>query len=318
VLQAVAPSVDDPPVVIGSRLRCRAIILISILMLVSVASLVAPLEATAAPRGLSAVVLSNSLPGFVASPPGSSNGPINQSNVQNFGAASGEASRLLADGEMTGYLRLWTPQPPDGDGVLITAMQFSDADTLSSVMTGERATALGTGSYRASVAGVPGASGFTLQASGRTEFGVFWAHGDVFFQVAVVTAAGDLTFADAASLAARQNAVSVPGGTTATASTAGAYQLGELAVPVLIVIVVVGLVMLPVQRRKRRMAMGFQATSNPSTGGPVMSSSFSPSAQPSETGWYANESNPYEQKYWDGMTWTSQRRRWTKSGWTEV
>jgi hypothetical protein len=55
---------------------------------------------------LSSTVLSNTLPGFVASPAGTANnGPINQSNVNYFGAAASGLTRFIANGSISGYVQ---------------------------------------------------------------------------------------------------------------------------------------------------------------------------------------------------------------------
>ena len=159
---------------------------------------------------LSAVVISQTLPGFVASPPGIRNGPIDASNLSLITGGSSSAgslqfAQLLESGNVSGYVRSWAHSPTDGDGIVVSAFQFLDPSQAASFLIGSVPSA--TASFR--VPNVPGATGFQLHTSlpGGTpasEYVVAFGKGNTDFVLAVVTESGDLTEADATQLASQQ------------------------------------------------------------------------------------------------------------------
>jgi len=163
--------------------------------------------------GLSSVILPNSEPGLVAAPPGDYNGPITQSNVGAvLGNSTGAGSALgqsLASGNVAGYIRTWGHQPANGDAVVIVAFEFTNASVESSFVNGlASGNQNQSGSTPVAVPGIPGASGSvthpsTLGTAG-SEYVVTFAKGNTAFDVDVASSSGDLTSADAITLANQQ------------------------------------------------------------------------------------------------------------------
>jgi hypothetical protein len=93
------------------------------------------------------------------------------------------------------------------------------------------------------------------------------------------------------------------------------YRVGELFGWVLLGILVVGITLLLFQRRQKRL---HSATSVTPAWVPVERAGAS--ALPTkyvQVGWHQLGSNPNEQMYWDGQSWTA-FRRWTAGrGWSE-
>jgi len=120
--------------------------------------------------------------------------------------------QALAAGTVTAYIRTWTHQPSNGDAVLITAFQFkyaSDENSFVNSFDGQLQSQAGTVPF--AVAGIPSASGFQLHttASGiaLSEYVVSFTKGNTAFQEFMATTSGDLTTADAVSVADQQFAV---------------------------------------------------------------------------------------------------------------
>ena len=175
---------------------------------------------------LSSDVLSSTLPGLVAAPPGARNGPIDQSNLGLVtggatGAAESQFAQALASGKLSAYIRTWTHQPANGDAVVITAYQFQNSSDAAQFVNGEGSSALGPGASAIDVSSVPDASGYVIQNSASgvpdTEYLVFFEKGNIDIGLVVVTKSGDgdLTAQDAASLASQQWS-SLPAPTTPT------------------------------------------------------------------------------------------------------
>ena len=230
--------------------------------------------AYAAPNDLSSIVLSDTLPGFVVSAPGPKNGPVDQANVDLFGGdgdVSAVLNRDLADGDATGEYRFWVHQPLNGDGVVISAFRFKSPKQVADFL-GEL-----DGGYR-SVAGVtfpvpalPGASGYTarVSASGSpsTAFVVTFAKGAIAFEVQVITASGDLTSADAVSVAMKQ-AANAPGALQSPVVPAGApapdrnTEIVELAA---VAVVLIAIALFIARRDRARRGSG-RSRSRPGSG----------------------------------------------------
>jgi hypothetical protein len=176
--------------------------------------------------GLSSTIVANPLPGLVPLPLGTENGPITQSNVNlvegNDKSGSSALAQALADGTVTAYIRSWSQQPSNGDAVVITAFQFKSASDESSFVGGFTGQLQSQSSPQFAVTGIPGASGFeehTAQSGiALTEYIVSFTKGNTAFQEFMATSSGDLTTADAISVAAQQFAVApdIPASDSAT------------------------------------------------------------------------------------------------------
>lgn len=178
-------------------------------------------SSAAAASSLSSVVLSQSVPGLVSSPPGIRNGPINGSNLDFVtGGANGPAetqfAQQLASGDVGGYIRTWEHQPANGDGVVISAFRFQDPSQAASFVGGEKGSlSQQPGISPLAVSSVAGATGYLVHTSASsipvTEYMVVFDKANTVFTVSVVTVSGDLTAADATNLASRQwTAVATP------------------------------------------------------------------------------------------------------------
>jgi hypothetical protein len=316
---------------------------------VTLGLLAAPTAAGAGPSSLSSVVLADTLPGLVATAPGPTNGPINASNLGSFGtngAGAAGLARRLADGEVSGQLRFWLHRPPNGDGVVISAFQYGDPTPLGAFLAGMNSSLAGVATGTFDVPGIFGASGYTahVSASGTpaTAYIVTFAKGRIAFEVQVITAAGDLTNADAVSVAARQ-AANAPGAlrapTRAPSGSSRAYRVGEVVGLVLLGVLVVALVLLGVRRSRVRgnRVRGNRVSGNrvrrsrvrrsrvqrrPIVGaawpaGPSLPDPPPTTPAPSRAvGWHVDPDHLSEQAYWDGRSWTA-RRRWSGATWVE-
>jgi hypothetical protein len=304
-----------------------AVAVASAAVVITVGALLASTAALAGPGGLASVVLADTLPGLVASPPGPTNGPIDKSNVGLFGGNAGGTSGLaqhLADGDVSGELRFWVHQPPDGDGVVISAFQFKDPKQVGAFLAGLDSGygRVATGTF--SVPGILGGSGYTVHvsASGTPSMAyiVTFAKGSIDFEVQVITASGDLTKADARAVATRQ-AASAPGGPrvpVAPPGTSWAVRVGEIVGYVALGIFALALVVVVtriVGRRPRRRRRPVVTPAWPAFP-PPLPAPYRPPAPPREVGWHLDPDHLSEQAYWDGRAWTA-RRRWSGTTWVE-
>ena len=177
--------------------------------------------------GLSSIVLSKSMPGWVASPAGNDNGPLTSSSINALfttltSAQRAQMNQAVTSGELSGYVRIWRSEPLVGDGMVELAFQSQSQYEISTLLGGfdrgaiaEIASARGS---RFAVPGVTDASGFYLDLTNDVpavrEYVVAFAKGDSAFLMTLVTSKYDLTAADAVTLAQRQWALA-PGSAVA-------------------------------------------------------------------------------------------------------
>jgi len=143
-----------------------------------------------------------------------------------LGSDNGPSSALgqgLTDGAVTAYIRSWNHQPSNGDAVVIFAFEFKTASDESSFVDGiDNQMRSQVGAEPLAVAGVPGASGADVHTStsgtASSEYIVSFEKGNTAFQVVVATSSGDLTSADAVSVADQQyaSAPDIPASGSAT------------------------------------------------------------------------------------------------------
>jgi hypothetical protein len=311
---------------------------------------VAPSAAFAGPPDLSAIVVSQSLPGFVVSPAGSAtNGPINQSNLSDFGPSASGLEPSLANGTASGYIRAWVQQPPNGDGVLIIALWTSHPNGTNEVMAGVSAGSLQAGATTFDVPGIPGAHGYSVQESGNQNYSVAFVKGDTAFIVQVVNGAGDLTSDDAITLATQQFDAA-PGSTSASSSDPLlriSYDLGEVAFFIILAIVVVFFVQRARSKRSgttvtpspesasfaaasspqsAEVATVMGATERPNPVGPYRASTAVALAEPlhassaptrvEEAGWKTDPADPTHVVYWDGTEFLT-HKHWDGFDWVD-
>ena len=183
-------------------------------MLAGFAGLFPAESAASGASNLSSVVLSQSLPNLVVSPPGIRNGPITESNLnlvtgESSGAAETQFAQLLASGNVNGYIRAWAHQPANGDAVVISAFQFQDPAQAASLVSGENGSlAQQTGVSTLAMPNVPGATGYLVHTSvfgsPITEYVVVFGKGSTDIQLDALTESGDITAADVTALASQQ------------------------------------------------------------------------------------------------------------------
>jgi hypothetical protein len=332
------------------RFTSRIVVGIFVGIAVGIAFLVvAPLTASAGQTQLSTVVLSDALPGMVASPPGITNGPLNRANVSLFNAGPSETAAIdqqLSNGNLTGYLRVWTQQPTNEDGAVIVAFEFSDATKVAGFLGDFNLGVRESGASTFSVSSISGASGFSVQIASSgvpgTVDAVTFARGNTIFCVELVGPSGDLAPSDDVALAARQ-AANAPGTAAEPVAPSGAQttasrQVGEIIGFVVGASILIGLVVLLVlllRRRKRGVTIDtsypgvysdpFSPYGSPASYAPLLSyppPSLTPILTPASNsnpgpGWYPDGANAYEQRYWDGHTWTA-RMRWNGSSWVDA
>ncbi|HVA09028.1 MAG TPA: hypothetical protein VNG12_20020 [Acidimicrobiales bacterium] len=272
---------------------------------------------------LSSIILVEPLPGLVAAPPGGYNGPITQSNLSLVTANDMVASHFAQDlttGDVTGYLRLWQRQPNNGDGVVISAFQFQTSDAAWAFAGGFSGSLQGRASAAPfAVPGLDAAAGYEVHTSvagvPRTEFLVSFVRGNTAVQVIVATQAGDLTAANAVGIATRQAAL-VPDTSTGS-PVKWQYKAGEITSVVLFGILVFGLIVIFVQRRRERRRARYRSAMHTVAGPSLSVISYPPlPANSQEEGWTFIGDGRQVQWFWDGRSWTG-RKMLTPAGWVE-
>src|ERR1700734_1893208 len=116
----------------------------------------------ASPSNLSSEIVSTTLPEFVATPLGPTNGPLTQATVNQFGGhAQGvvDLGQQLANGNVTGYVRVWAHAPPDGDAIEVLAVHFSDPADIPGALSGFADAASQADASQFTVPNIPGAIG---------------------------------------------------------------------------------------------------------------------------------------------------------------
>jgi hypothetical protein len=211
-------------------------------------ALVASAPAAADPP-LSSVVLSDSLPGFVVSPPGPGNGPIAGSGSSS--GIAGLAAQFLGGSTPQGYVRSWTRS--GGDSAAIAVVRDGNSGLLSTVVGSLNHGLSASGATPFAVAGVSGASGFSVSGTAggtsATSYFVDWVQGDELFLVGLQTSSGDVTEADAVTLASRQ------ADHTGSSGFVTPLVLGLAAAAVVLLVVVVTAVVRRGRRRTERRAV---------------------------------------------------------------
>jgi len=126
-------------------------------------------------------------------------------------SGSSALDQALADGTVTAYIRSWSHQPSNGEAVVITAFQFENAPDESSFVNGFNNQLQSQSSPQFAVTGIPGASGYEVHTTqsgiALTEYIVSFTKGNTAFQEFMATSSGDLTTANAISVADQQFAV---------------------------------------------------------------------------------------------------------------
>lgn len=176
-----------------------------------------PCSVATASENLSSTLLTTALPGFVQTPLGPDNGPINSTNINTLFSSDtvsqrAQMSQELSDGNLSGYVRIWRKQPLQGDGLVLTVFQTSAGSSISALLGGyeKGAAALSTelGGSTFSVPGVVDAQGYDINVVTQNppfrEFVIAFAKGDTAYFMNLVTAKYDLTENDAITLAQRQ------------------------------------------------------------------------------------------------------------------
>jgi len=303
---------------LNSTSRCRRAAYLLCAALASVAGFFFSPTAALAAGNLASVVLTNTLPGLVAASPGTTNGPISGASLKYLPIDENSGAKLLlylSNNEVNaGYIRAWTRQPPNGDGVFIFAFTFKSTAVQTSWLTElDAGFQAQPGDTTFAVPDVPGAEGYTAHVADSggtptTENVVTFDKGDTTFMVTVGSSTDDLTSADAASLATTQ-AANAPGASP-TSSKTKVYEVGGAVGAALLVVLIV----MSVRRRRRNRPVTntFQPnTFQPNTfqpnkvGAPSISSYPPLPTEPQEPGWTAIGDSEW---YWDGRAWTDRRQ----------
>ena len=276
---------------------------------------------------LSSIIVSNALPGMVQTPVGPLNGPINQSNLHYFGGSSGTIGQMVASGAVTGYLRSWAHEPVNGDVAVIGAFQFQDTSEMGSILAGMNSANGAQGSSTFAVPGITGGLGsvshMTNSGIAVTVYVVTFAKGAIAYDVTLESTSGDLTTADALTLADNQYAAAP--GATVTPSSNWATEVGAVVGVALVAIFVVGLIVILVQRGRRQSATLAPSPSSfgylppPPSGAWPGGVSYPPPPPPTGSlspGWTTVGESNSVQWHWDGTAWTG-RRQLTPAGWVE-
>lgn len=244
---------------------------LGVVVLFTLALVVAVPTSAQADTGVSSVLISNALPGMVEAPLGPLNGAITPSEIDSTFGSSGPAgvlSQAIASGDVSAYIRTWSNQPPNGAFVQVIAAQFPSLAEASAALAGADNAMTVSHFGRFAVPEIAQAVGFTRFTNSRTgvlfESVVQFAKGAVLFDVgagrvttAATSGAPELGNADAAQVA-RQQAAMAPGpalGPTdpsATQQTNPAYQAGRYFGMAVLFLLVAGLVVILVQRRSKR------------------------------------------------------------------
>jgi hypothetical protein len=275
------------------------------------------------PSSLSTVVLSQlPLPDYQANPAGATNGPITESNISEFGPDSGIIEQHIASGDITGYVRSWDQQPPNGNAVVILAITFSNPSGIPSFLAGFDQAANSHYVSQFPVPGIENATGYkttTTSQSGvaETVYVVDFAKGNSAFLVEGATQSGPLSQNNVTTVASEQWSAAPGSAVTSRTSpfSSTEYRLGEVLFYVVVAALVIWLISFLVRRRKHVVTRSTTPWAAPSQNITAPSPSF---ASPLEVGWHAAGPNPNEQAYWDSRAWTA-TRRWTAGrGWSEV
>ncbi len=323
-----------------SRTPFRRLLPGPLLMAVSLAVTCMSIDpgSASAAEGMSSPIVTHTLPGLVAEAPGPYNGPIDESNVDLLHLNTTQKSEFeqsIASGEVHAYLRVWTAEPPNGNGVLIAAFQFANPVEMTAFQSGfEGAVASSPGVTRFDAPGVPGGAGFALATTTAlgghgVNYVVGFAKGSSAFEVFTVNGNGALNSTDAVTVAQRQWAA-VPN--AAPATTTSAYRIGGIMGAVLLIVLLVGLIVILVQRRKKPagptpvvdlahlppppnnrqlVAVGTRGARTFAPPSPYIAG-----YGPNEPGWVTDRSQIEQQVYWDGQAWTA-RRSYRSGEWVE-
>ena len=211
---AACSRLRDWAVIGGISVRTRRLSFAFIFAALVAGGIVSAQEKASASNGLSSVVLSQTLPGLVAAPPGIRNGPVTQSSLSLVTGGSNQTAlsqfgQQLASGDVSGFVRTWTHQPPNGDAVEIAAFQFQDQTEATSFLDGEQGSLSQQGVISSlAIPSIPGAVGYILHGSASgtpyTEYMDAFRKANVDLTVTLVTVSGDLTASDATQLATQQ------------------------------------------------------------------------------------------------------------------
>jgi hypothetical protein len=251
--------------------------------------------------------------GLIPTTPGPTNGPIDSSNIGYFGGKGGIVEQELASGDLVGYIRAFTHNPPNGQAVVIEGDWVKDQSNIPEVLAGVEGAAKGP---RFSVPGIADAIGFetTSPTSTAIQYAVACSSGNYVFIALAESTDGSLGKNSAVAVAAAQ-AAAVPGAPAAAASGTGTsntyYKAGEVLGGVFLVVAILGGVTVAI----RKSSNGTQtATPAPSASRTWPSPGASTTLQ---VGWHQVGQNFNEQFYWDGRGWAASRQWRAGLGWTE-
>jgi hypothetical protein len=195
------------------RLKLRAAVTSAFIVALG-ASLAVQSEALGAGKPLGSVVLTKTFPGMVASAPGTTNGPVGDAGLHYLPVNRKSGNTMLEYiilRRVTGYVRAFSREPVNGDGVFIFAFRYEYPSEEVSWLRGFDSSFNTSGVVKFGVPGIKGASGFSATTSTSVgtpvvEYVVSFDVGLTTFIVITGTSSRDLTMSDAISLAKAQAA----------------------------------------------------------------------------------------------------------------
>jgi hypothetical protein len=231
---------------------------------------------------LSTVLLADALPGMVVTPPGTYNGPVTQGTDQALSGPTGATllNPYLANGTMSGYVRSWINQPPNGDTVNIFAFTLRSSSLAGTFFGGVNHGNSESADATVAVPTISGGFGFVkhlpLAGQPATEHVFTFARGNTVFEVQTASTSDDISPSDATSVASRQ-AAAAPGdvllpiaySVDRDSSLHLDYVLGEVLFYVLVAAAVIAVMVVVVRQRRKPPATAPSAYMAPYPGAPV-------------------------------------------------
>jgi hypothetical protein len=204
---------------------------------------------------LSSLILTSTLPGLVLAAPGPQNGPLTQATLALLGPMGSALEPDFSSAHVTGYIRVWSPSPSDGSGVVIVGFRWSSQQDAESFLAGTQHPQ-GGAAVQPITTSIPGAVAAALQVptgnQTRSEYSVAFVRGDLAFDVETISN-GNISEAQALQVAASQ-ASRVPGpvGTPVQPrdTYSSAYKAGEGFGALLLISAVVAAIWLTARRKR--------------------------------------------------------------------
>jgi hypothetical protein len=301
---------------------CSVAVLALLALLAGAAGLLWTLPAASADPGFPAALVSNTFPGLVVAPPGAGNGPLTGGDLDLLGVNPSSASTVQGDldgGVFSGYFRTWSRRPDNGDLVALGAFQ-SPLAADAFLAGANHAVRTQSGVIMDGAQGIPHAAVYTFGslAVASTQL-VFFDEGKDAFMLSVRSPSGDLSLADAVTLANRQAervagpAAGLSGGGWTSSSSLG-YRIGEIFGGLASAALLCWLLSYWMTPRWRERAAVRRAAAVHAANGGDGAYPPPPRGAP-DAGWLPNPLHANEQLFWNGREWAGRRRWMHGTGW---